>query len=118
MKISRCRVNTTSTQGIKQLVFSFGSFFFSFPLKVAGGNPWPLPLNDSSGREITVELLFVFYGQGKFGILCSFTSSQTLSKCRKEIICPEQFSPLAMSFAEQLLSGPCQKLSSLQYVKL
>ena len=43
-KNSRCRVNTTSRRGIKQLGVSFSSFFFSFPLKVAGGNP----LNDSS----------------------------------------------------------------------
>ena len=35
-KISRCRVNTTSRRGIKQLRVSFSSFFFSFPLKVAG----------------------------------------------------------------------------------
>ena len=47
-KNSRCRVNTTSRRGIKQLGVSFSSFFFSFPLKVAGGNPRPPPLNDSS----------------------------------------------------------------------
>ena len=47
-KNSRCWVNTTSRRGIKQLGVSFSSFFFSFPLKVAGGNPWPPPLNDSS----------------------------------------------------------------------
>ena len=35
---SSCRVNTTSKWGIKQLGISFGSIFFYFPLKVAGGH--------------------------------------------------------------------------------
>ena len=36
-KISSCWVNTTSRRGIRQLVFSFGSIFFLFPMKVTGG---------------------------------------------------------------------------------
>ena len=44
-KISSCQVNTTSTQGIKQLARGF--FWFYFPLKVARGNPRTLPLNDT-----------------------------------------------------------------------
>ena len=37
-KISSCRVNTTSRRGIKRLGISFGSIFFYFPIKVAGGH--------------------------------------------------------------------------------
>ena len=37
-KISICRVNTTSRQGIKQLGICFGSIFFYFPIKVARGH--------------------------------------------------------------------------------
>ena len=37
-KISSCRVNTTSRQGIKQQGISFGSIFYYFLLKVARGN--------------------------------------------------------------------------------
>ena len=52
-------------------------------------------------------------------MLCGFISSETLSKRRKEMICPEQFTPLAMSFAEQLLSiGQPVSKSSLQYKQL
>ena len=47
-KISHCRVNTTSRQGIKQLGISFGSTFFYFPMQLAGGSPRPTALNDSS----------------------------------------------------------------------
>ena len=36
-KISRCWVNTTSRQGIKQLWVSFGYIFLLFSFKVAGG---------------------------------------------------------------------------------
>ena len=37
-KILSCWVNTTSRQGIKQLVVSFSSIFSYFPMKVAGGH--------------------------------------------------------------------------------
>ena len=37
-KVSSCRVNTTSRRGIKRLGISFGSIFFYFPIKVAGGH--------------------------------------------------------------------------------
>ena len=40
----------------------------------------------------------------------AFISPETLSQCRKKIICSEQLIPLAVSFAEQLLYSPCQKV--------
>ena len=40
----------------------------------------------------------------------AFISPETLSQCRKKIICPEQLIPPAVSFAEQLLYSPCQKV--------
>ena len=58
LKISSCQANTTSRQGIKHLRISFGSIFLLLSydssragttFMVAGENPWPLPLNDSSG---------------------------------------------------------------------
>ena len=59
-KISNCRVNTTSRQGIKQQGISFLLVlcFFYFPMKVAvgdihitaRGNPRPVPINDSPER--------------------------------------------------------------------
>ena len=58
-KISSTHINTTSRLGIKQLYgFLLLLFFFYFPIilkysgvtfLVAGGNPRPLPLNDSPG---------------------------------------------------------------------
>ena len=38
IKISSCRVNTTSRRGIKQLQISFGSIFLLFPVKAAGSH--------------------------------------------------------------------------------
>ena len=64
---------------------------------------------------------FIFYCQVKFGTLCGFISSETLSKHRKEMICPEQFTLLAMSLAERLqsdlLTRPLLKIF-LQYMLL
>ena len=40
----------------------------------------------------------------------AFISPETLSQCRKKIICPEQLIPPAVSFAEQLLYSLCQKV--------
>ena len=52
-------------------------------------------------------------------MLCGFISSETLTKRREEMICLEQFTPPAMSFAEQLLSiGQAVSKSSLQYMPL
>ena len=38
IKISSCRVNTTSRRGIKQLQISFGSIFLLFPVKAGGSH--------------------------------------------------------------------------------
>ena len=54
-KISSCRVDITSRQGIKQLGISFGFIFLLLPYErsqgphfiVAGGNPRDQALNDS-----------------------------------------------------------------------
>ena len=67
---------------------------------------------------IAAEFL-IFYSWVKILTLCGFISSETLSKRRKEMICPEQFNLPAMSFAEQLLSlGQPVSKSSLQYMPL
>ena len=73
-KISSCWVNITSRQRIKQLQVSFGSILFllvfiSFSpiffwehsgamFIVAGGNPQPLPLNDSPVSNKLFQYLF------------------------------------------------------------
>ena len=50
---------------------------------------------------------------------CCFIWPETLSKRHKEMICPEQLTPAAMSFAERLLSiGQPVSKSSLQYMPL
>ena len=59
-----------------------------------------------NSKRLLRNLLF-FIVELRFLTLCGLISSETLSKRREEMICPEQFSPPAMSFAEQLLSiGP------------
>ena len=61
IKISSCRVNTTSRRGIKRLGIPFGSIFLLFSNKssrgatllVAGENPRPPALNDNPDRKKT-----------------------------------------------------------------